>query len=161
MIVDTTAVLLSTLTMHCSAFLQSAACVIILASRCAFVTELAPAQYAIDASQCMLLPLSLHHLSWHLSSGAAWPPGTADGKPLAVPVPAERPEGISDLPADLPQPLLTKLELLTMQHHTRGKEVYLEWGSGASTLLIAPLATKVAFSVENQVWLRGCAWVRG
>ena len=49
-------------------------------------------------------------------------------------------------------PVLTANELLTLQFYARHTEVYLEWGSGASTLLVAPLAQS-AFSIENhQPW---------
>lgn len=56
-----------------------------------------------------------------------------DGFPLAV----------------LRSPLLTQAELLTLQHYARGS-VYAEWGSGASTVLAAPMARR-AVSIENQV----------
>ena len=46
-------------------------------------------------------------------------------------------------------PLLTQAELLTLQHYARGS-VYAEWGSGASTVLAAPMARR-AVSIENQV----------
>ena len=45
-------------------------------------------------------------------------------------------------------PLLTQAELLTLQHYARGS-VYGEWGSGASTVLAAPMARR-AVSIENQ-----------
>jgi hypothetical protein len=46
------------------------------------------------------------------------------------------------------KPLLTSAELLTLQHYARGSS-YVEWGSGASTVLAAPLARR-AVSIENQ-----------
>ena len=45
-------------------------------------------------------------------------------------------------------PLLTPAELFTLQHYARGS-VYAEWGSGASTVLAAPMARR-AVSIENQ-----------
>ena len=49
-------------------------------------------------------------------------------------------------------PVLTANELLTLQFYARHTEVYLEWGSGASTLLVALMA-RSAFSIENhQPW---------
>jgi len=45
-------------------------------------------------------------------------------------------------------PLLTAAELLTLQYYARDS-MYVEWGSGASTTLVAPLAHQ-AVSIENQ-----------
>jgi len=52
--------------------------------------------------------------------------------------------------ATLRSPLLTPAELLTLQHYARGASAYVEWGSGASTVLAAPMARR-AVSIENQV----------
>ncbi len=49
---------------------------------------------------------------------------------------------------DLPSPALAFIDLLTMQFYTRGARRYLEWGSGGSTSLVAPLAQR-AWSVDN------------
>lgn len=46
-------------------------------------------------------------------------------------------------------PLLTPAELFTLQYYARGSS-YVEWGSGASTVLVAPMARR-AVSIENQV----------
>ena len=47
-------------------------------------------------------------------------------------------------------PLLSAAELATLQYYVRGKDTYMEWGSGASTVMVAPLAGRGAWSVENQ-----------
>ena len=53
------------------------------------------------------------------------------------------------IPVDLPKPAMSAHEFLTAQYYVRGRRTYLEWGSGASTVLLAPLARR-AVSVENQ-----------
>jgi hypothetical protein len=83
--------------------------------------------------------------------------GGALAAPEAAParraLPAARPTPFPDAaPVSLPQPLLTTLELLVLMHHVRGAAQYVEWGSGASTSLVAPLARR-ALSLEN-----GVAW---
>ena len=50
---------------------------------------------------------------------------------------------------DLPKPAMSAHEFLTAQYYVRGRRTYLEWGSGASTVLLAPLARR-AVSAENQ-----------
>jgi hypothetical protein len=72
--------------------------------------------------------------------------------PAAVRVVARRPSGLKRVDAQPPRPKLSELELLTLQHYVRLVETYLEWGSGASTELVAPLARR-AFSIESsQAW---------
>lgn len=73
------------------------------------------------------------------------PPTTPVITPAAARVP---PSPFHNDTASLPTPLLTTLELLTLQSHVRGAGVYVEWGSGASTSLVAPLAAR-AFSIDN------------
>lgn len=54
--------------------------------------------------------------------------------------------------AQMPQPLLTEAELLFLQFASKSSRHYLEWGSGASTILVAPFSRN-AFSIENhQEW---------
>jgi hypothetical protein len=72
--------------------------------------------------------------------------------PAAVRVVALRPSGLQRVDAQPPRARLTELELLTLQHYVRLVDTYLEWGSGASTELVAPLARR-AFSIESsQAW---------
>jgi hypothetical protein len=54
----------------------------------------------------------------------------------------------NDAIADPPTILMTNLELLTLQTYVRGVGLYIEWGSGGSTSLVAPLA-KMAVSIDN------------
>lgn len=65
---------------------------------------------------------------------------------------AVRPFPMQDADATpvLPTPLMTYLELLTLQTYVRGVRLYIEWGSGASTSLVAPLA-KTAVSIDNNL----------
>ena len=53
------------------------------------------------------------------------------------------------LAIDVMTPVMTVREFLTAQYYVRGRATYVEWGSGASTLLLAPLA-RVAVSIENK-----------
>ena len=65
----------------------------------------------------------------------------------AFPGSSSRPD--AEFPPAVPRsPLLSTAELLTLQHYARGSS-YVEWGSGASTLLAAPMARR-AVSIENQ-----------
>lgn len=80
---------------------------------------------------------------------AAGATATSEAVPTITPAATRVPPSpeLDDTPW-LPTPLLTNLELLTLQTHVRGATVYVEWGSGASTSLVAPLAAR-AFSVDN------------
>jgi hypothetical protein len=62
--------------------------------------------------------------------------------------PTKRPPDTILHTVDLPSPALVYIDLLTMQFYARGARRYLEWGSGGSTSLVAPLAQR-AWSVDN------------
>jgi hypothetical protein len=77
--------------------------------------------------------------------GAGSVKGTTGSGPLG---PTLHPAGAILRNMDLPSPALAFIDLLTMQFYTRGARRYLEWGSGGSTSLVAPLAQR-AWSVDN------------
>lgn len=68
-------------------------------------------------------------------------------EPLSTLAPAPR-----NATPDFPAPHLTTLELLTLQTHVRGSNLYIEWGSGASTSLVAPLAAHAVSIDNNAEW---------
>jgi hypothetical protein len=77
--------------------------------------------------------------------GAGSVKSTTGSGPLG---PTLHPAGTILRTVGLPTPALAFIDLLTMQFYTRGARRYLEWGSGGSTSLVAPLAQR-AWSVDN------------
>ena len=89
---------------------------------------------------------------WLLSVRAPTAPTASE----AVLAPAVRPATVSaDALAATPSfpiPLLTTLELLTLQTYARNTPLYVEWGSGASTSLVAPMAQRAVSIDNNAEW---------
>lgn len=112
---------------------------------------------------CVMLALSQPPVRAALGGawvGVAGPRPASEAGPPPPVAAAARPTPLADASAlpSPPVPLLTTLELLTLQTHVRGARLYVEWGSGASTSLVAPLA-RAAVSIDNNAeW---CARVAG
>ena len=73
---------------------------------------------------------------------------------VATVAPAVRPVALeaANTAPSFPEPLLTTLELLTLQTYARRAELYVEWGSGASTSLVAPMARRAVSIDNNKEW---------
>jgi len=67
-----------------------------------------------------------------------------------MPAPVDKPVGLNRTSFDrVLQPVMTPGEVLTLQWYASQGRTYVEYGSGASTMWVAPLAAR-ALSIENQ-----------
>lgn len=121
------------------------------------VAILIRSQAQVNATSCTVksllrTPLLLPYFQDHQSRQRRRPAPSAEAAVIAMALSLATPRGNgtdAEVPLATPRaPLLTTAELLTLQYYARNS-MYVEWGSGASTTVAAPMARR-AVSIENQ-----------